>query len=327
MFVNMINFKHLHYFWVVAKRGSITRASEQLHLTPQTISGQLSLLEDQLGDNLFLRVGRNLELTETGRMVLSYAEEIFSLGGELEEMVRNLPQTRQIVFTVGVADVVPKSIAHRLLAPALQMAEPVRIICKEGSVESLLADLALHKIDLLIADGPIPQNTNVRGYNHFLGSSGISFFAKKQLAKQLKDQFPASLNGAPLLIPGKSAVVSRRLAEWFEKRRLHPKIVGEFEDSALMKAFGRAGAGVFIAPTQIAKEVEEQYDVCAISDTNDVQDHFYAISVERKISHPAVAVITEKAKEWLVSNQTPAARNKKSRAKKTITPKIAEKLN
>lgn len=295
----MINYKHLHYFWVVAKEGSIARASERLHLTPQTISGQLSLLEDILGEALFNRVGRNLVLTETGRLVLSYADEIFSLGGELEEMVRNLPEGRPLVFKVGVADVVPKSIAYHLLAPSLQLPEPVRIICREDNIEALLAELALHRIDLVIADGPIPKGVKVRGYNHLLGECGISFFAIPQLAKKLSKGFPQSLKGAPMLLPGEMTVVRSRLVQWLDGLHIHPRIVGEFDDSALMKAFGQAGAGVFIAPTPMAAEVEKQYGVNAIGKTEEVREQFYAISVERKITHPAVAAITETAREWL----------------------------
>ena len=295
----MINYKHLHYFWMTAKEGSIARAGERLHLTSQTISGQLSLLEENLGEALFSRVGRNLELTETGRLVLSYADEIFSLGGELEEMVRNLPSGRPLVFKVGVADVVPKSIAYRLLVPALQLSEPVRIVCRENSVDSLLAELALHRIDLVISDGPIPTGVNVRGYNHRLGECGISFFAVPSLAETLGKDFPQCLSGAPLLLPGEMTVVYSRLLKWFDKLHIHPRIVGEFDDSALMKAFGQGGAGVFIAPTPIAAEVEKQYGVVVIGRTDEVHEQFYAISVERKISHPAVAAITETAREWL----------------------------
>jgi len=299
----VINYKHLHYFWAVAKAGSIARASERLNLTPQTISGQLSLLEENFGDALFSRVGRNLELTETGRLVLSYADEIFSLGGELEEMLRNLPDGRPLMFKVGVADVVPKSIAHRLLAPALQLTEPVRIVCREGAIESLLAELAVHRIDLVIADGPIPPGVNVRGFSHPLGDCGITFFATPRLAHEIGGGFPHNLSGAPLLLPGETAVVRGRLMQWFSRLHIHPRIMGEFDDSALMKAFGKAGAGVFIAPTPIAEEVEKQYEVAAIGQTDEVRDHFYAISVERKISHPAVAAITEMAREWLFRNE------------------------
>ncbi|MBF0470374.1 MAG: transcriptional activator NhaR [Gammaproteobacteria bacterium] len=304
----MINYKHLHYFWVVAKEGGVARASERLHLTPQTISGQLSLLEENLGDALFNRVGRNLEMTETGRLVFSYADEIFSLGGELEEVVRNLPSDRPLIFKVGVADVVPKSIAYRLLAPALQLPVSVRIICRENSIESLLAELAVHRVDLVIADGPIPSGVNVRGFNHSLGDCGITFFAIPQLARKLIKNFPHSLTGAPLLLQGEMTVVQGRLLKWFERLNIHPQIVGEFDDSALMKAFGRAGTGVFIAPTPIAEEVEKQYGVEVIGQTDEVREQFYAISVERKISHPAVSAITEAAREWLFKNVPPRRR-------------------
>lgn len=295
----MINYKHLRYFWVVAKQGGIARASERLHLTPQTISGQISLLEEQLGEALFNKVGRNLELTETGRLVLSYADEIFALGGELEEAVHNLPTGRPMVFKVGVADVVPKSIAYRLLAPALDMPDPVRIVCRENNLESLLAELALHRIDMVIADGPIPSGLNVRGFNHALGECGISFMAIPRLAKSLRKQFPQSLNGAPLLIPSEINLVQPRLLNWLDSLHIHPRIVGEFDDSALMKAFGQAGAGVFIVPTAIAEEVVKQFSVAVVGDTEIVREQFYAISVERRISHPAVAAITETARAWL----------------------------
>ena len=311
----MINYKHLHYFWVVAKEGGIARASERLHLTPQTISGQLSVLEEQLGENLFARVGRNLELTETGRLVLSYADEIFSLGGELEEMVHNLPGDRPLVFKVGVADVVPKSIAYRLLAPSLALPESVRIVCREGAIDTLLAELAVHRVDLVIADGPMPQGVNVSGFNHLLGDCGISFFATPELASSLGSDFPNNLNAAPLLLPGEMTVVRSRLQRWLDGLHIYPRIVGEFDDSALMKAFGQTGTGVFIAPTPITDEVEKQYGVVSIGQTEDVREQFYAISVERKISHPAVAAITETAREWLFQNESPLRQRKASRKK------------
>ena len=295
----MLNYKHLHYFWMVAKQGGIARASERLHLTPQTISAQVSLLEDSLGEALFSKAGRNLELTEAGRLVLSYADEMFSLGGELEEAVRNLPSGRPVVFKVGVADVVPKSIAYRLLAPALDLPDPVRIVCRENSLDALLAELALHRIDMVIADGPIPPGLNVRGFNHALGESGISFLAVPKLARGLRKNFPHSLNGAPLLIPSETNLVQARLFQWFDSLHVYPRIVGEFDDSALMKVFGQAGAGVFMVPTAIAAEVARQYAVQVVGNTGDVREQFYAISVERRISHPAVAAVTETAREWL----------------------------
>lgn len=295
----MLNYKHLHYFWVVAKEGGVARASERLHLTPQTISGQLGLLEEQLGEALFQRVGRSLELTEAGRLVLSYAEEIFSLGGEMEEMVHNLPASRLQTFKVGIADVIPKSITYHLLAPAMQLAEPIRIICREGPLKSLLAELAVHRLDLVIADGPMPQDVSVRGFNHALGDCGITFFAARARARELAENFPQSLDGNPMMLPGEATAIRGILMQWLERQRIRPQIVGEFDDSALMKAFGRAGVGVFIAPTVIADEVQQQYGVAPIGQTDEVRDRFYAISVQRKITHPAVAAVTEAARHWL----------------------------
>lgn len=283
----------------------MARASENLHLTPQTISGQLGLLEEDLGEALFSRVGRNLELTETGRLVFSYAEEIFSRGAELEEMMRNLPSGRPQVFKVGVVDVVPKSIAYRLLAPALQLDEPLRIVCREGDIESLLAELAVHRVDLVIADSPIPAGVNVRGFNHALGESGITFFAVPRIARRLsRKKFPECLDGEPLLLPGDITALQSRLLKWFDDKRIYPRIVGEFDDSALMKAFGQSGYGIFIAPTSIAKEVKKQYGVVEIGATDVLREQFFAISVERKISHPAVAAITQTAQKWLVQEVT-----------------------
>lgn len=306
----MINYKHLHYFWMVAKEGSIARACDRLHLTPQTVSGQLTLLEENLGVKLFERVGRKLEPSDIGRLVLSYADEIFSLGNELEDSVRNLPEQQRIVFRIGIADVVPKSITYRLVAPAMQLPTPVRIICRENAIEALLAELAVHHVDLVIADGPIPQGINVKGFNHPLGECGVTFLAVPEIARRLRKDFPRSLDGEPMLLPGENTLVRGQLLDWLESQHIHPRIVGEFEDSALMKAFGQNGAGVFISPTPIASEVEKQYGVASIGSTDRVLAKFYAISVERKISHPAIAAITQTAREWLTT--TPAASTRKS---------------
>ncbi|MEH6824816.1 MAG: transcriptional activator NhaR [Motiliproteus sp.] len=294
-----MNYKHLRYFWMVAKEGSVTQASERLHITPQTISGQISLLEKELGKPLFTRVGRNLELTETGRLVQRYADDIFSLGSELVEMVRQPIAQPTLLFNVGVVDLIPKSIAYRILAPALQLPEAVRIHCREGAVETLLAELALHRIDLLISAAPIPASSSVRGFSHRLGDCGISFFAHPRRARQLDGDFPQNLNDQPLLLSGRTAAVNRQLLQWFEGQRIVPRIVGEFDDSALMKAFGQADAGIFTAPTPIEREVEKQYGVVAIGRTETVRQQFYALSIKRRTCHPAVAVVTETAGEWL----------------------------
>jgi LysR family transcriptional activator of nhaA len=298
----MINYKHLRYFWAVAREGGVTRASEKLHLTPQTISGQLSLLEEHLDVLLFNRVGRNLELTETGRVVLSYADEIFSLGGELEEMIYQSPKGRPQLFRVGVIDALPKSIAHRILAPALQMTEIVRMICRQASLDTLLAELSVHRLDLVLADRPIPPTISTRGYSHKLGECGLSFFASNKLKKKLARDFPTCLNGAPLLLPNSGTQLRSGIDRWLDTHRLHPRIIAEFDDSALMKAFGQEGAGIFIAPAAIGKEVERQYQASRIGLVDEVKEKFYAISVERRVTHPVVSVVVDAARKSLFAN-------------------------
>jgi LysR family transcriptional activator of nhaA len=295
----MINYKHLHYFWVVAKEGGITRASERLHLTPQTISGQLSLLEDHFKAPLLKRQGRTLELTETGRLVMSYADEIFSLGGELEEVIHQLPADRPQLFRVGVVDVLPKSIAHHILQPALQMTEGLRMICREASLDNLLAELAVHRLDLVLADRPIPSTVSTRGFSHKLGECAVGFFATKQVGRRLNGEFPYCLGGAPLLLPSGGTQLRARIDQWFDKHRIYPRLIAEFDDSALMKAFGKEGAGVFIAPAAIESEVEKQYQVKSIGRIDEVKEHFYAISIERRITHPVVSLLLERAREAL----------------------------
>ncbi|MGE8066613.1 transcriptional activator NhaR [Pseudomonas sp. NPDC089569] len=295
----MLNYRQLHYFWVVAKTGSIVRACEQLNLTPQTISGQISLLEQTYGIELFRRVGRQLELTEAGRQTLPYAEQMFQLGGELERMLRTQPNEQQILFRVGVADVVPKSIVYRLIAPTMELSEPLRITCREDKLERLLADLAIQRLDLVISDSPMPSHLDIKGYSQKLGECGISFFATPELAKRYGQDFPRNLQGAPLLIPGAETVVRNRLQRWFAEQQIQPQIVGEFDDSALMQAFGQSGSGIFIGPSVIADEVQRQYGVQVIGQTTAVSESFYAISVERKVKHPGIVAITEGARREL----------------------------
>ena len=295
----MLNYRQLHYFWVVAKTGSIVRACEQLNLTPQTISGQISLLEQTYGIELFRRVGRQLELTEAGRQTLPYAEQMFQLGGELELMLRAQPNEQQILFRVGVADVVPKSIVYRLIAPTMELSEPLRITCREDKLERLLADLAIQRLDLVISDSPMPSNLDIKGYSQKLGECGISFFATAELAARYGQDFPHSLHGAPLLIPGPETVVRSRLQRWFAEQQIQPRIVGEFDDSALMQAFGQSGSGIFIGPSVIADEVKRQCGVELIGQTDAVRESFYAISVERKVKHPGIVAITEGARREL----------------------------
>ena len=299
----MLNYRHLHYFLTVAKSGGITRAGERLHLTPQTLSGQISQFERQLGTPLFRRVGRRMELTESGRLALSYAEEIFQVGAELEERLRGRPEERTVPFRVGIADVVPKSIAYRLLAPAMQLPEPVRLVCREDRLERLLAELAIHRLDMVLADRPMPSNMDIKGYSHPLGQCGVAFLAAPALAAKLSGEFPANLDGAPLLIPGEDSALRAPLMRWLERRNIHPRIVGEFDDSALMKAFGQAGRGVFPAPAASVGEVEGQYRTLKLGQTDDIQERFFAISVERRLTHPAVVAVSEAARRGLFGGE------------------------
>lgn len=295
----MFNYRQLHYFWSVAKAGGIARGAEQLHLTPQTISGQISLLEENLGVALFKRAGRRLELTDAGRLALSYADEIFQVGNELEETLRNRHEERTFLFRVGIADVVPKTIAYRLLAPALSLPEPVRLVCREDKFELLLAELAIHRLDMVLADRPLPPGMDVKGYSHRLGECGVTFLATPALAARLEGKFPHLLNGAPLLIPGEDSAVHAPLLRWLRGLDIHPRIVGEFDDGALMKSFGQAGAGVFPVPTAIAAELASQHGLATLGNSEAVKDRFFIITVERKLSHPAALAVSEAAQKGL----------------------------
>jgi len=293
------NYHHLRLFWAVAHEGNLTRASKKLHLAPQTVSTQIRDFEAALGEKLFRRSARRMVLTDVGHLALRYADEIFSLGQELQEALRGQPTGRPLRLVVGVADVMPKLVAHRLIEPALLLEEPVRIVCREGTPEKLLADLAIHGLDVVLSDAPIPPGMNVRAYNHQLGRCGVTFMAHPDLAKRLHEGFPRSLEGAPVLLPNEDTVLRRELDEWFDERGVRPAMAGEFEDSALLKVFGQAGAGFFAVPTVIAEEVVRQYEVQPIGATDDVSERFYAISVERRIRHPAVAAICEAARSEL----------------------------
>ena len=292
-----MNFKHLHYFWVTAKAGGIMRAGEQLHTTPQTLSGQIKLLEEWLGRKLFRKSGRQLELTEDGRLALGYADQIFALGNELEAAVRQARGGQRVLdFSVGVADSVAKSVAYRLLEPALAVTLPVRLICVEGKFNDLLAQLALQRLDLVIADEPMSRRISVKAFNHPLGSTAMSFFCTPALKKRLKGEFPQCLNDAPMLIQGSSASVRQQLEGWLTRYQIHPRIVGEFDDGALMTAFGREGRGVFMSPSVLEAETIAQFGVEVVGRSSELVEEFYAVSVERRITHPCVVAITDAAR-------------------------------
>ena len=295
-----LNYHHLLYFWVVAKEGSIVRASEQLRLAHPTISGQIHRLEENLGEKLFARRGRNLVLTEVGRVAFRYADEIFSLGRELIDTLKGRASGKPLRLTVGVADVLPPSLVRRFLDPAFRLGHAVQIVCRaDKSVEEFIAELALHRVDVVIADGPAGPGIPIRAFSHLLGECGTTFFAAARLAASTRRKFPRSLDGTPFLLPGAPSAVRRALEQWFNSQDIHPRVVGEFDDSALAKDFGTEGMGIFAAPTVIEAEVRKQYRVRVVGRSDAVRQQFYAISVERKIRHPAVAAVCEAARKDL----------------------------
>lgn len=294
-----LNYNHLQYFWTVAKEGSITKATNVLHLTPQTISGQLKLLEESIGEPLFSRAGRGLVLTETGHLVFQYADEIFSLGAELSSKMRSGDIGVPEGLKVGIVNSIPKLIAFRILKPALETETPMRLVCREGNLEDLLGDLAVHQLDIVISDCAIPPGFNVKAFSHALGESSISFFSNADDAKKYAKDFPASLNKAPILVPTTNNPVRRGIEDWFEEENISPSTVAEFEDSALMKVFGGEGAGVFPAPEVMRKEIEQMYGVKSIGNAASVMESYYAISPERKLKHPIVLQLIESAREIL----------------------------
>ncbi len=296
-----LNYNHLQYFWTVVRKGSIAKASETLHLTPQTISGQLKLLEDSVGHALFHRVGRGLVPSEMGQVVYQYADEIFSLGAELAQRVKSGDEGVPLSLNVGVVNSIAKLISYRIVQPALDAEEGLKVVCNEGRLETLLADLAIHKLDIVISDRPIPTGLNVRAFNHALGQSPIAFFAQPRTAIHAVKKFPRSLHQAPMLMPVETNALRQGLDDWFDQIDVSPKIVAEFDDSALLKAFGEAGTGIFPAPAAITEEVERMYHVRRIGIADGVTESYYAISPERKIKHPAVASITEVARTKLFS--------------------------
>ena len=294
-----LNYHHLLYFWTVAKEGSIAKACDKLRLAQPTISGQLRLLEETLGEKLFARAGRGLAMTEVGQVVYRYADEIFGLGRELQDVLKGRPRGRPLRLLVGISDLVPKLIAYRVLQPVLSMPEPVQLVCHEDAPERLLAELAEHRLDVVLSDAPIPPTIPVKAFNHLLGTCTVTIFAAPRLAARYRKNFPTCLDGAPFLVPMEGSSLRRPLEQWFDSESIRPRLVGEFKDRALMTTFGQAGAGVFAAPSAIEREIHDLYRVVAIGRIDSIVERFYAISVERKLKHPAVVTISEAAKEKL----------------------------
>jgi len=294
-----LNYHHLLYFWMVAREGSIARAGEQLRLAQPTISGQIRMLEEQLGEKLFQRSGRNLVLTDVGRLVYEYADQIFALGREMLDTLKDRPTGKPMRFHVGVTDEVSKIMAYRFLQPALSIPSPVFMVCREGPLDRLLGDLAIHALDLVLADTPMASTIKVKAYSHPLGDSPISICATPALAAQYRKGFPRSLHGAPFLMPTEAKSLRRALEQWFDKEDIRPRLAGEFDDSALLKTFGQAGAGLFAVPTAIQDEVARQYGVAVVGQLDEVRERYFAISVERRLKHPAVLAISAAAHELL----------------------------
>jgi LysR family transcriptional activator of nhaA len=286
-----LNFRHLHYFWVVAKEGSITRAAERLDVAVQTISAQLSLLEQSVGKSLLAPQGRRLVLTEAGRIALAYADQIFLLGEQLMDALANSDLERTMRLTVGISDSLPKLISSRLLEAALALPERVRLVCHEDKFESLLGDLSVHKLDVVLTDRPVPSGTTLRVFSHLLGESEISLFGLPALAERYRPGFPGSLNGAPLLLPTRNNAIRGRIDHWLETHDIRADVVGEFDDNALLNTFGRNGLGLFPAPSALEDDVRNQFDGVPVGALSPVREQFYAISNERKIKHPAIDAI------------------------------------
>jgi len=294
-----INYHHLLYFWTVAREGGLVAAGKVLRLSHPTLSTQIRTLENQLGEKLFERAGRKLTLTEVGRVVYRYADEIFSLGREMVDTVKGRAGGQPLRLDVGIANVVPKLVVRRLLEPAFSLLEPVRLVCYEDSYEKLLADLALHTLDVVISDAPVPPGSNIRAFNHLLGETSITIFGTKSLASQYRKGFPKSLDGAPMLLPLEDLLLRRSLNQWFDRVGVKPQVVAEFADSALLQVFGADGVGIFPASSVMESEVKRQYGVVVIGRVPEVRERFYAISVERKLKNPAVVAISEAARHRL----------------------------
>ncbi len=292
-----LNYHHLLYFYTVAREGSVTKASEVLRLAQPTLSGQIRKLEDSLAEKLFVREGRNLALTEVGRMVYRYAEEIFTLGREMQDALRGRPTNRPAKLLVGISDAVPKIVCHRLLKTALDLEDPVELVLHEGKTNGLLAALAVQEYDMVLTDAPLGPPLRVKAFNHSLGGCGIGFFGEPALAKRHRRSFPEGLDDAPMLLPTSNTTLRHSLDRWFESVGVRPNPVAEIEDTALMKVFGQHGTGIFAAPIVVADEIRKSHGVHLVGSTEEVREEFFAITVERRITHPAVAAIADAARD------------------------------
>ena len=295
--IRRLNYQHLLYFWSIVRTGSLTRACQELALSAPTISTQVRILEQRLGEKLLAKSGRALVPTEVGRLVFSYADEIFGLGQDLMEALDQRPTARPLRLVVGIDDVLPKEIAYRILKPALALKRPVRLSCREGTLERLVAELALHEVHVVLSDAPITPSLNVRAYSHRVGASEVLWMGTPVMASTLRRSFPKSLNGVPVLLPTDDTAIRRALDQWFEKHDLRPVMIGEFEDYAMLREFARGGHGFFPVPAILEQQFRKEYGVARIGAAAGIKAEFYAISVERKIKNPAVAEMIERGRD------------------------------
>lgn len=291
-----LNYNHLYYFYRVAVDGGITAASRHLHLTPQTISGQITALEQQIGYPLFERQGKKLGLTQRGRVVFSYAEDIFHLGDELKTLLKQPEVVERLSISVGIVDVIPKALAYTLIKPITALPQPVHLVCREGNLEHLLAELAVNKLDLVLSERPMPPGTRLRAYNHLVVETDIALFGTLALISPYQRNFPNSLAGAPFLMPSALTMLSQLLLSWFDQNDLSPQVVGEFDDSALAYAFCREGLGLVAAPALIADDLREQFGIHPLGILDGVRAQFYALSPQKKIKHPAIVAMVNRAR-------------------------------
>lgn len=294
-----LNYHHLLYFWLVVREGGVAKAAAKLRLAHPTVSGQIRALEKALGEQLLVKQGRRLVLTEMGTVVYHYADEIFTLGRELLDTVKGRPTGRPLRLVVGIAEVVPKLIARALLEPVRTRASKILMVCREDKVDRLITDLASHTLDVVISDSPLPAGSSVRAFNHLFGECSVTVFGRKDLASKYKKNFPRSLDGAPMLLPTSTTALRRSLDQYFDGAGIRPSVEAEFDDSALLEVFGQDGAGLFAASTPLEDRIRHQYDVEPLGRLPEVRERFYAISIERKIRHPAVAVIWQAAREGI----------------------------
>jgi LysR family transcriptional activator of nhaA len=311
--MDFLNYHHLRYFWVVAREGSLRKASERLHVSQPTISAQIAALEGALGEKLFRRSPRGLTLTETGHQAFSYAEEIFALGQDFLHSVKQRPTSRPLRINIGIADSLPKLVSHEIIKPIFRLSQPVQAVCLENKTSDLLAQLAVYRLDIVLADEPAPSALPLKTFNHLLGESGVTFCAESKLARSLRRQFPYSLHNQPMLLPTSGTALRRTLENWFQEQGIHPRVVAEYDDAALMKVAAADGLGCFPLPTVAVNEAVARYGFQIIGPAKGCSVQFYAISAERKLTHPAVVAITSNARGRLFGKDAQGAKSRPHR--------------